>query len=187
MVYDSTSNEFYASNPDEATGTKLDLEDLPKETHGDGSNQNEEPIVDTELGLGPQGITRLYNSERFISSTAKLDLGKDLGTDKPDYSPSSDSTLQDCEFRDNIDFNTDLNVARLGFLVFCIAHYNTQATAGYACSYGAESGITPSVSNSDRIRFLNAAFNGDMVRVKEILKETTANLSVGFTTMPIVY
>lgn len=175
LVYGSTSSEFYGSNPDEATGNKLDLEDSPKEDRGTGSNDNKEAVADTELGLGPTGIIRLYNSERFLSSTSKLDVGKDLGSDSPDYAPAN-SNLQDCVFQDNIDINMDLNVSGNGFLIFLVTRYNTEATAGYACSYGSEAGVTPAIADTDRRRFLSAAFNGDQLRVKSILADPTSQL-----------
>lgn len=172
LVYGSTSNEFYSGNPDEATGTKLDLEKSPKNEKGTGADDNTEAVSDTELGLGPEGILRLYNSERFLMSTAKTDVGKTISS--PDY--SSDTSINDVTFIDNVDIDLPLNVAGDGFLIFCVTRYNTQATAGYACTYGSEPGVTPAITNEDRIRFLNSAFRGDMLRVKTMLADPTSIL-----------
>lgn len=169
LVYGSTSNEFYASNPDAATGDKLDLTDKPT---GEKGSDNTDAVVDTELGYGPLGIRRIYNSERLLGSTSKLDLSKDISS--PAY--SSDTTLQDCVFQDNIDLDMDLNLSGNGFLIFCITRYNTSPSPGYACTYGSEPDVTPAVPDADRIRFLNAAFNGDMLRCKSILADPTSIL-----------
>ena len=179
LVYGSTSSEFYASNPDEATGNKLDLTDKPTEQKGTSTSDNKEAVLDTELGLGPQGILRLYNSERLIANTSKLDLSKDITS--PSY--SSETSLQDAIFSDVLDYNTNLNVSGSGFLIFLITRYNTTTTSGYACTYGSESGVTPAVSDSDRRRFLNAYFNGDMLRVKSMLADPTSQIGAYARTM----
>ena len=171
LVYGSTSSEFYASDPDNPN--KLALEDSPRNERDDsGDDKNKERVSDPDLGLGPTGLLRLYNSEQLLANTSKLDLSKDISS--PSY--SSETSLQDAVFSSAIDFNTDLNVSGPGFLIFSITRYNTQATPGYATSYGNDDGVTPAVPNADRIRFLNAYFNGDMTRVKDIIADRTSVL-----------
>lgn len=170
LVYGSTSSEFYGSDPDNPN--KLALEDSPKNERGSTETDNRERVADPDLGLGPVGILRLFNTERLIANTSKLDLSKDITS--PAY--SSETSLQDAIFSDSVDFNTDLNVSGPGFLIFCVTRYNPAVSPGYACAYGSDSGITPAVSDADRRRFLNAYFNGDMLRVKSILADQTSVL-----------
>ena len=167
------SNQYYGGNPDAAAANQ-DLNKSVKKSRGtaDSATDTDEAVAaEAEVGLGPH-VMRLYNSERWLTSTSKLDLFKNL-TDNA-YGSSSDSdSLQDCVFQDNLDIDIMANVSGPGFVLFVVTRYKVDAVSGFACSYGKEDSAEV-VSDADRRRCLNAFFAGDQLRIRSMLSDKTS-------------
>ena len=165
-------SEYFGANPDGAAG-QLDLRKSPAQKSGDTDSNTEtnDALVNTEIGLGPMGVRRFFNFERFITSTTPLNISKTITT--PGSIPST--SLNDLLYSDNIDLDQTIGASGPGFFILGVQRFKVAASRGYACSFSKEN-TNDVVSDADRRRALNILFTGDMLRVKSMLSDPTSQV-----------
>ena len=175
LTFGSNANsQFYGGNPD-ASGDNLDLSKDKTEQDGAGSADNSDPIVQPDYpALGPTGVLRLHNAERMLMSMSRLDATVNVTSN----AYTGDAKINDVVFSDKMDIDFNFNIGGPGYVIGCITRHNPVADLGYWFSYGVETHHASSaIAAGDRIRIQNALMNGDMLRIKEILKDRTTALS----------
>lgn len=172
-------NEYYGANPDGSTTTYDTIKNVFVRRHGDTDTANTADSQDTdttqepasgpglgEQGYGPQGVKRLYSSERWLKASAPTTITAATAS-------FSNAALNDAVYSDSLDFDIMCNCHGSGFFILGALRYATAPTEGFAASYGAGEDATAQISVADKVRAMNAFHTGDIMRVKYLLTQDT--------------
>ena len=183
LSYGSAANLSQYGDAD-ANEDKLRFKDNPAEpdrtTSDDG---NADAIVDPNLpSYGPQGFYRLKFESRVLSSMTKVDAAL---TSSASAVYNGNTNLNDMVYTDSIMLQEQLNLPGPGFLIIGVIRKTPVISQGYNCSYGVETGHTGDnvLSAADKIEIFNDYYGGNLLRIKEILRDRTTLASNYIRTM----
>lgn len=175
LTFGSTGDSQYFAGNADAAADNLNLTKSIKKDSGttDTDTTTDEPIagaVDPHT-MGPMGIRRWLAIDHFLRSSSKLDLSKTISS--PQY--STDTTVQDAIFTDDMDIDVPLSASGPAYVMFIVLRYDTDPVTGFFTSSTKEN-ANETLSDADRRKIHSMLVTGDQLGIRAHIADKTSSL-----------